>query len=52
MKNIQKKALKILKNIVDKDVNAGKELSSKCTTFFYQPKRKNMNSGLEITQQK
>ncbi len=40
MKNIQKKALKILKKSVDKEVNAKKELSSRCMTFFYQPKRK------------
>ncbi len=39
MKNINKNALMILKSAIDKEVNADKQLSSKCISLFYQPKR-------------
>lgn len=39
MKSVKKDALKILKLAIDKEVNADKELSSRCVSIFYQPKR-------------
>ncbi len=39
MKNVKMESLKVLKTIVDKEVNADKRLSSRCLSFFYQPKR-------------
>lgn len=40
MKSVKENALMILKSAIDREVNADKELSSRCVSIFYQPKRK------------
>ncbi len=40
MKSVKENTLKMLKSAIDREVNADKELSSKCVSIFYQPKRK------------
>lgn len=40
MKSIKKNVLKIVKSAIDREVNADKELSSKCISILYQPMRK------------
>ncbi len=39
MKKFELGALKVLKAVVDKDISANKQVSSKCLALLYQPKR-------------
>ncbi len=40
MKNLKIKALKTVKQLVDKETNVNQEANSKCMVLVYQPKRK------------
>lgn len=40
MKDIKANVLRVLKKIIDGEVNADRQLSSKCISIFYQPSRK------------
>lgn len=40
MKGIKVNVLRVLKKIIDGEVSADKQLSSKCISIFYQPSRK------------
>ncbi|MDO4772778.1 MAG: hypothetical protein Q4A72_04385 [Bacillota bacterium] len=39
MRNLELSTLKMLKSVLDRDITADKQTSSKCLALLYQPKR-------------
>lgn len=48
MKGVKKSVCRLLKTMIDKEVNADGHLSSKCISIFYQPSRKNAKSRKDM----